>query len=60
MRELLQIIHKLSKANVTLVGADVVELSPVYDNMAETTAIAVSQIVYEIVQWMVNVPVGRV
>ena len=53
-------MHKLSEANVTLVGADVVEFSPVYDNMAETTAIAVSQIVYEIVQWMVNVPVGRV
>lgn len=49
-------MHKLSEANV----ADVVEFSPVYDNMAETTAIAVSQVVYEIVQWMVNVPVRRV
>lgn len=38
-------------------GADVVEFTPVYDNAAETTGIAVAQIVYEILQWMVSVPV---
>lgn len=42
-----------------IVGADVVEFTPVYDNNAETTAIVVSQIIYEILQWMVRVPVFR-
>jgi agmatinase len=56
-RELLQILNGLSKANVKVIGADVVEFSPVYDDAAERTAIAVSQIVYEILQWMIRVPV---
>ena len=48
----------LSKAGVKIVGADVVEFSPVYDNSAETSAIAVTELIYEILQWMVNVPVS--
>jgi agmatinase len=44
---------------VKIIGADVVEFTPVYDNVAETTGIAVAQIVYEILQWMVHVPVRR-
>ncbi|KAL3476150.1 arginase family-domain-containing protein [Aspergillus californicus] len=56
-RELLQILNGLAKANVKVIGADVVEFSPVYDDAAERTAIAVSQIVYEILQWMIRVPV---
>jgi agmatinase len=42
-----------------IIGADVVEFTPVYDNSAETTAIAVTQIIYEILQWMVKTPVVK-
>lgn len=35
-----------------------VEYSPVYDH-AEITAIAIGQIVYEVLQWMVRVPVQK-
>lgn len=57
-RELLRIIAGLSKAGVKIVGSDVVEFTPVYDNSAETTAIAVAEIIYEILQWMIAVPVS--
>lgn len=59
-RELLQILNGLSRAGVKIIGADVVEFSPVYDDAAERTAIAVGQVVYEILQWMIRVPVSRV
>jgi agmatinase len=42
-----------------IIGADVVEFSPIYDNAAETTGIAVGGIIYEILQWMVRVPVKK-
>ncbi|KAE8168354.1 arginase family-domain-containing protein [Aspergillus tamarii] len=58
-REVLQIINGLAMADVKIVGADVVEFSPVYDDAAERTAIAVSQIVYEVLQWMIRVPVRQ-
>ncbi|CAI7671780.1 hypothetical protein PCG10_004800 [Penicillium crustosum] len=58
-RELLQILSGLSQAGLPIVGADVVEFSPVYDNRADTTAITVAQIVYEVLQWMVRVPVKK-
>jgi agmatinase len=58
-RELLRIINGLSKARLKIVGADVVEFTPVYDNSAETTAIAVTQVIYEVLQWMIRVPVLR-
>ena len=58
-RELLHIIHGLSLAGVRIVGADVVEFTPVYDNPAETTAIATGYIIYEILQWMIKIPVRR-
>lgn len=54
---MLHILSGLSKAGVKIVGADVVEFSPVYDNSAETSAIAVTELIYEILQWMINVPV---
>lgn len=59
-RELLQILAGLSKAGIKIVGADVVEFTPVYDNPAETTAIVVAQLIYEILQWMVRVPVSSI
>ncbi len=55
--QLLAIINGLSEAGLKIVGSDVVEFTPVYDNAAETTGIAVGQIIYEILQWMVHVPV---
>jgi agmatinase len=55
----LKILTGLSKAGVKIVGADVVEFTPVYDNTAETSAIAVTQIIYEILQWMVRVPIVK-
>jgi agmatinase len=55
--QLLAIINGLSDAGLKIIGSDVVEFTPVYDNAAETTGIAVGQIVYEILQWMVKVPV---
>lgn len=58
-RELLWILAGLSERGIRIVGADVVEFTPVYDNSAETTAIAVTHIIYEILQWMVAVPVRR-
>lgn len=58
-RELLQVLSGLSKAGLKIVGADVVEFTPVYDNAAETTGIAIGEIIYEILQWMVRVPVKK-
>ncbi|KAH6682866.1 arginase family-domain-containing protein [Halenospora varia] len=58
-RELLAIIKGLSDAGLKIVGADVVEFTPVYDNAAETTGIAMSGIIYEILHWMVRVPVSK-
>jgi len=46
----------LAEKGIEIVGADVVEFTPVYDNVAETTGIVVAQIVYEILQWMIKVP----
>ncbi|KAL3473272.1 arginase family protein [Aspergillus californicus] len=56
-RELLRILYGLSQAGLPIIGADVVEFAPVYDNKAETTALTVTQIVYELLQWMIHVPV---
>jgi agmatinase len=49
-RELISIIRGLSSLN--LVGADIVEISPAFDN-AEVTALAGAQIAYEIITNMV-------
>ncbi|KAI6752521.1 hypothetical protein HG530_013890 [Fusarium avenaceum] len=56
-RELLRILSGLSNAGIKIVGSDVVEFSPAFDNTAETTGIVVSEIIYEILQWMIKVPV---
>lgn len=55
--QLLAIINGMSDAGLKIIGSDVVEFTPVYDNAAETTGIAIGQIIYEILQWMVHVPV---
>ena len=50
-------LRALSKAGVKIIGADIAELSPVYDNTAQTTATTVAQLAFEILAWMVKVPV---
>ena len=57
-RELLQVLQGLAEAGVKIIGSDIVEFSPVYDNKAETTALLVVEIVYELLQWMIKVPVA--
>ncbi|CZS88235.1 probable agmatinase [Rhynchosporium graminicola] len=58
-RELLAIIDGLSNAGLKIIGADVVEYTPIYDNAAESTGIMVGQIIFEILHWMVRVPVKK-
>ncbi|PYH84693.1 Arginase/deacetylase [Aspergillus uvarum CBS 121591] len=58
-RELLQILNGLSHADIKIIGADIVEFAPAYDNRAETTGLAVVQIAYELLQWMIRVPVKQ-
>ncbi|GJD04015.1 agmatinase [Colletotrichum higginsianum] len=58
-RELAAVLRGLSAAGVRIIGADIAELSPVYDNVAQTTATAVAQLVFEILVWMVQVPVKK-
>lgn len=51
------ILRGLANAGVKIIGADLVELTPVYDNKAETSALVVTELVYELLHWMVKVPV---
>lgn len=54
MRELQAILRGLTTLN--LVGADVVEVSPAYDNAGETTSLAAADLVFEILGLMVTTP----
>ena len=51
-RELIRILRGLEKLNI--VGADIVEVSPSYDNKGETTALAAAQVGFEIITSMVK------
>ncbi|KAH8646227.1 arginase family-domain-containing protein [Xylariales sp. PMI_506] len=51
-RELIRILRGIEGLN--LVGADIVEVAPAYDNTGETTALAGAQVVYEILTSMVK------
>jgi agmatinase len=51
-REFIRILRGLEGLN--LVGADVVEVSPAYQNGGEETALAAAQVVYEIISSMVK------
>jgi agmatinase len=53
-REMRQIIRGLEPLRI--VGADIVEVSPPYDNTGETTALAASDLVFEMVSIMVKNP----
>lgn len=54
-REMLSIIDGLRGLQV--VGADVVEVAPIYDNPGETTVLAAAEIVHSLLTLMVQVPV---
>lgn len=56
-REMIRILRGLEKLN--LVGADIVEVSPSYDNVGETTALAAAQVAFEIITSMVKAGVGK-
>lgn len=53
-RELLTILDGLSGLKV--IGADVVEVAPVYDNPGETTLLAAAQVGLSLIQLMVDEP----
>ncbi|KAH7303407.1 agmatinase [Stachybotrys elegans] len=55
--ELVAVLRGLSRRGVKIVGADIAELSPIYDNAAQTTATTVARLAFDILAWMVNVPV---
>ncbi|KAI9745352.1 MAG: hypothetical protein M4579_007662, partial [Chaenotheca gracillima] len=55
IRELLNIIDGLSGLRV--IGADVVEVSPVYDNKRETTTLAAAEVAQSLLTLMVQTPV---
>lgn len=54
-RELLTILDGLSGLKV--IGADVVEVAPVYDNPGETTVLAAAEVAYSLITLMVHTPV---
>lgn len=54
-RELLTILDGLTGLNV--IGADVVEVAPVYDNPGETTVLAAAEVGLSLLTLMVQQPV---
>lgn len=54
-RELLSVLDGLEGLEV--IGADVVEVAPVYDNAGETTVLAAAEVVLSLIGLMVNTPV---
>ncbi|KYG42081.1 hypothetical protein M433DRAFT_158294 [Acidomyces richmondensis BFW] len=54
-RELLTILDGLSGLEV--IGADVVEVAPIYDNPGETTTLAAAEVVHSLIGLMVETPV---
>lgn len=56
-REMIRILRGIE--NLNIVGADIVEVSPSYDNVGETTALAAAQIVFEVITSMVKSEVGE-
>ncbi|KAF2709036.1 Arginase/deacetylase [Pleomassaria siparia CBS 279.74] len=57
-RELLSILDGLRGLHV--VGADVVEVAPIYDNPGETTVLAAAEVVHSLLGLMVHTPVVEV
>lgn len=44
-------------SGIEIIGADVVEVSPVYDNSGETTGLAAAEVVRSLIQLMADTPV---
>ena len=57
-RELLSILDGL--AGIKIIGADVVEVAPIYDNPGETTVLAAAEVVHSLLTLMVSQPVKSV
>ncbi|BCR92404.1 agmatinase [Aspergillus chevalieri] len=57
-REMIRILRGIEKLNI--VGADIVEVSPSYDNKGETTALAAAQVAFEIITTLVKAGAGDV
>jgi len=57
-RELLSVLDGL--VGLKVVGADVVEVAPAYDNGGETTVLAASEVVHSLLTLMVRTPVQPV
>ena len=53
-RELLSILDGL--AGIDIVGADVVEVAPIYDNPGETTVLAAAEVVLSLLTLMIDTP----
>jgi agmatinase len=56
-RELLSILEGLK--GLPVIGADVVEVAPVYDNAGETTVLAAAEVAVSLLQLMVSSPEDR-
>ena len=56
-REFIRILRGVEKLNI--VGADIVEVAPSYDNKGETTALAAAQVAFEIITSLVKAGVGE-
>ncbi|KAI1378586.1 arginase family protein [Hypoxylon crocopeplum] len=56
-RELLTILDGLN--GLDIIGADVVEVSPIYDSAGQTTALAAAEVVFSLIELMVENPVNR-
>ncbi|KAF2172950.1 hypothetical protein M409DRAFT_62594 [Zasmidium cellare ATCC 36951] len=54
-RELLTILDGLT--GIELIGADVVEVAPIYDNPGETTLLAAAEVAHSLIQLMADKPV---
>nr|OQO20976.1 hypothetical protein B0A51_09665 [Rachicladosporium sp. CCFEE 5018] len=54
-RELLTILNGLS--GIHIIGGDVVEVAPIYDNPGETTTLAAAEVVHSLIQLMADTPV---
>ncbi|KAK3716409.1 hypothetical protein LTR37_006559 [Vermiconidia calcicola] len=57
-RELLTILDGFE--GIEVIGADVVEVAPVYDNPGETTTLAAAEVVHSLIRLMVEKPVKGV
>jgi agmatinase len=56
-REMIKILRGTDQLNI--VGADIVEVAPAYDDRGESTALAAAQFVYEIITSLVKRELGQ-